>query len=59
MGALLAQGTRTVVASPVPVDDESTGAAMRSFHRALAAGTDVSEAVSDHLGHIGFCCYDT
>lgn len=59
VGALLARGTRTVVASPVPVDDARTGAAMRSFHQALAAGTDVSEAVSDHLGHIGFCCYDT
>lgn len=59
VGALLARGTRTVVASPIPVDDARTGAAMRAFHHALAAGTDVSEAVSDHLGHIGFCCYGT
>jgi hypothetical protein len=59
VGALLARGTRTVVASPVPVDDARTGAAMQGFHRALRAGTDVSEAVSEHLGHIGFCCYGT
>lgn len=57
VGTLLARGARTVVASPVPVDDALTGTAMRAFHRALAGGTDVSEAVSDHLGHIGFCCY--
>ena len=57
VGALLALGTRTVVASPVPVEDAETGSAMRAFHRALTTGTDVSEAVSDHLGHIGFCCY--
>ncbi|WP_067603352.1 CHAT domain-containing protein [Nocardiopsis listeri] len=54
---LLALGTRTVVASPLPVSDEHTGAAMRLFHRALAGGEDVSEAVADHLGHVGFCCY--
>ncbi|WP_026117078.1 CHAT domain-containing protein [Nocardiopsis valliformis] len=59
VGALLARGTRTVVASPVPVDDARTGAAMQGFHRAVRAGTDVSEAVSEHLGHIGFCCYGT
>ncbi|WP_460766072.1 CHAT domain-containing protein [Nocardiopsis nanhaiensis] len=57
VGALLALGTGTVVASPVPVGDAETGTAMRAFHRALTAGADVSEAVSDHLGHIGFCCY--
>ncbi|WP_017589069.1 CHAT domain-containing protein [Nocardiopsis ganjiahuensis] len=57
VGTLLARGAHTVVASPIPVDDALTGAAMRAFHRALAVGTDVSEAVSDHLGHIGFCCY--
>lgn len=56
-GTLLTLGTRTVVASPLPVSDERTGAAMRLFHRALAAGGDVSEAVADHLGHVGFCCY--
>ena len=56
-GTLLALGTRTVVASPLPVSDERTGAAMRLFHRALAGGGDVSEAVADHLGHVGFCCY--
>ncbi|PWV57452.1 CHAT domain-containing protein [Nocardiopsis sp. L17-MgMaSL7] len=57
VGALLARGTRTVVASPVPVDDERTGVAMRAFHRALTDGTEVSEAVAEHLGHLGFCCY--
>ncbi|MBE1457144.1 tetratricopeptide (TPR) repeat protein [Nocardiopsis terrae] len=57
VGALLARGTRTVVASPVPVEDARTGAAMVAFHRAITTGTDVSEAVSDHLGHVGFCCY--
>ncbi|SIO89784.1 CHAT domain-containing protein [Nocardiopsis sp. JB363] len=56
-GTLLALGTHTVVASPLPVSDERTGAAMRLFHRALAGGGDVSEAVADHLGHVGFCCY--
>lgn len=59
VGALLARGTRTVVASPVPVDDERTGVAMRAFHRALGDGAEVSEAVAEHLGHLGFCCYGT
>lgn len=59
VGALLARGTRTVVASPVPVDDARTEAAMRSFHRALADGAEAAEAVADHLGHLGFCCYGT
>ncbi len=57
VGALLDRGARNVVASPVPVDDALTGSAMWDFHRALATSTDVSEAVADHLGHIGFCCY--
>ncbi|MEU3017556.1 CHAT domain-containing protein [Nocardiopsis sp. NPDC007018] len=57
VGALLARGTRTVIASPVPVDDERTGPAMRAFHRALTGGAEVSEAVARHLGHLGFCCY--
>ncbi|RKS04762.1 CHAT domain-containing protein [Nocardiopsis sp. Huas11] len=57
VGALLARGTRTVVASPVPVEDASTGRAMRAFHRALVAGTPVPEAVALHLGRSGFCCY--
>lgn len=56
-GALLAAGVRTVVASPVPVEDSGTDEAMRRFHRALAAGVPASEAVSVHLGHIGFCCF--
>ncbi|MFE1165878.1 CHAT domain-containing protein [Nocardiopsis sp. NPDC058789] len=59
VGALLARGTRTVVASPVPVDDERTEVAMRSFHRELAHGAEVAEAVAEHLGHLGFCCYGT
>ncbi|GHD26854.1 CHAT domain-containing protein [Nocardiopsis kunsanensis] len=57
VGALLARGARAVVASPVPVRDAQTGTAMRRFHRALAAGTPVPEAVALHLGHAGFCCY--
>jgi hypothetical protein len=57
VGALLARGTRTVVASPVPVEDAATGAAMRAFHRALVAGTPVPEAVALHLGRSGFCCF--
>lgn len=57
VGALLSLGVRTVVASPVPVRDAETGAAMRRFHRALASGTAVPEAVSLHLGHTGFCCF--
>lgn len=56
-GTLLALGTRTVVAGPLPISDERTGTAMQAFHRALAAGSEVSEAVADHLGHVGFCCY--
>ncbi|MBR8740346.1 CHAT domain-containing protein [Nocardiopsis sp. MG754419] len=56
-GTLLALGAHTVVASPLPVSDERTGAAMLVFHRALVRGADVSEAVADHLGHVGFCCY--
>ncbi|NYJ36950.1 CHAT domain-containing protein [Nocardiopsis aegyptia] len=57
VGALLARGTRTVVASPVPVEDAATGTAMRAFHRALVAGTPVPEAVALHLGRSGFCCF--
>ncbi|WP_026126999.1 CHAT domain-containing protein [Nocardiopsis xinjiangensis] len=57
VGALLARGAHAVVASPVPVRDTETGAAMRGFHRALAAGTPVPEAVALHLGRAGFCCY--
>ena len=57
VGALLARGTRTVVASPVPVDDAATDTAMRAFHRALVAGTPVPEAVALHLGRSGFCCF--
>ena len=56
-GTLLALGSEMVVASPLPVSDERTETAMRAFHQALAVGTDVSEAVADHLGHVGFCCY--
>lgn len=57
VGTLLGRGARAVVASPVPVRDTETGAAMRRFHRALAAGTPVPEAVALHLGRAGFCCY--
>nr|WP_017572315.1 CHAT domain-containing protein [Nocardiopsis halotolerans] len=56
-GALLAAGVRTVVASPVPVEDTGTGEAMLLFHRALAVGVPMPEAVAAHLGHVGFCCY--
>jgi len=56
-GALLAAGARTVVASPVPVGDSGTGEAMRRFHRALANGAPVPEAVAVHLGPLGFCCF--
>lgn len=56
-GALLAAGTRTVVASPVPVGDAGTGEAMRRFHRALSGGVPAPEAVAVHLGRAGFCCF--
>lgn len=56
-GALTSLGTRTVVASPLPVPDGPTGEAAHDFHRALREGTDPSEAVSAHLGRVGFCCY--
>lgn len=57
VGALLDRGAHTVVASPVPVRDTETEAAMRRFHRALASGTPVPEAVAVHLGRAGFCCF--
>lgn len=56
-GALLAAGVRTVVASPVPVEDHGTGGAMVRFHRALVSGTPLPEAVAAHLGPLGFCCF--
>ncbi|WP_017606064.1 CHAT domain-containing protein, partial [Nocardiopsis alkaliphila] len=43
-GTLVAMGTRTVVAGPLPIADERTGTAMRAFHRALAAGGEGAEA---------------
>jgi len=57
VGTLLDRGAHTVVASPVPVRDIETGSAMRRFHRALASGTPAPEAVADHLGRAGFCCF--
>ena len=54
--ALLAAGVRTVVASPAPVRDAGTGRAVAGFHRALAAGSALPEAVAAHLGRHGFVC---
>ncbi|MDE3722635.1 CHAT domain-containing protein [Nocardiopsis sp. N85] len=54
--ALLAAGTRAVVASPAPVRDSGTGRAVADFHRALTAGVAVPEAVAEHLGRLGFVC---
>ncbi|MFW6642332.1 CHAT domain-containing protein [Nocardiopsis algeriensis] len=55
-GALLGAGTRMVVACPAPVRDAGTGAAMLAFHRDLAAGVPVPEAVAARLGNLGFSC---
>ncbi|WP_159942718.1 MULTISPECIES: CHAT domain-containing protein [unclassified Nocardiopsis] len=57
VGSLLAAGGRAVVASPVPVPDDGTGTAMHRFHRALAEGAALPEAVAVHLGGLGFCCF--
>ncbi|MEV2276624.1 CHAT domain-containing protein [Nocardiopsis sp. NPDC049922] len=57
VGALHARGVRTVVASPVPVRDAEAEGAMVRFHRAVAEGVPVSEAVALHLGRAGFCCF--
>ncbi|MFE1394681.1 CHAT domain-containing protein [Nocardiopsis alba] len=56
-GTLISLGTRTVVASPLPVPDGPTGEAVHDFHRALRKGADPPEAVSAHLGRVGFCCH--
>ncbi|WP_460862637.1 CHAT domain-containing protein, partial [Nocardiopsis coralliicola] len=55
--ALLARGSRAVVAAPVPLPDAATTGPMLAFHAALAAGVPAPRAVADHLAHLGFCCY--
>jgi CHAT domain-containing protein len=60
---LLAMGTRTLVASVVPVPDRSTRRVMRAFHRKLAAGappaTALARAQADPTAVAGFVCLGT
>ena len=44
--ALLALGTRAIVASVVPVPDDAARTLMRAFHERLAAGATVAEALA-------------
>jgi tetratricopeptide (TPR) repeat protein len=57
--AVMALGTRTLVASAVPVADEPTRPFMQAFHRRLLAGTGAAEALavtSAETGLDGFVC---
>jgi tetratricopeptide (TPR) repeat protein len=57
--AVMALGTRTLVASTVPVADEPTRPFMQAFHRRLLAGTGPAEALavtSAETGLDGFVC---
>lgn len=60
--AFFALGTRTLVASVTPVDDEETRALMARFHRELAGGTPPGRALADAgatTGALGFVCFGT
>jgi hypothetical protein len=57
--AVMALGTRTLVASAVPVADEPTRPFMQTFHRRLLAGQGAAEALaltSAETGLDGFVC---
>ncbi|RCV50648.1 CHAT domain-containing protein [Marinitenerispora sediminis] len=54
---LLALGAGAVVASVLPVRDRETTPAMLRLHDALLAGRPIAQAVADHLGDGGFCCF--
>jgi hypothetical protein len=57
--AMIALGTRTLVASAVPVPDEPTRPFMVAFHRRLRAGAGAAEALaatSAETGLDGFVC---
>jgi CHAT domain-containing protein len=69
-GALLALGSRTVVASVSPVPDEPSASWMVGLHRALAGGTAPAEALAAATGSVpldaaagptvalaGYACY--
>src|SRR5262249_16590737 len=60
---LVAMGTRTLVASVVPVPDRSTRRVMRAFHRELVAGTApataLARAQADPTDVAGFVCLGT
>ncbi len=58
--ALFALGTRTLVASVMPVQDESTRHLMVDFHRRLSAGLAPASALAAaqaSLGVLGFACF--
>ena len=58
--AVLALGTRTLVASAVPVIDGRTSQFMQAFHRRMLAGTGPAEALavtSVESGLDGFMCF--
>lgn len=58
--ALFALGTRTLVASVTPVNDESARHLMIDFHRRLSAGTSPASALAESqasLGVLGFACF--
>jgi hypothetical protein len=48
-GAMLAGGTRTVVAAASKVGDEASAAAMADYHRALAAGAAPAVALAEAM----------
>ena len=57
--AVMALGTRTLVASAVPVADEPTRPFMQAFHARLVAGAGAAEALavtSAETGLDGFVC---
>jgi len=58
--AVFALGTRTLIASVTPVDDEDTRILMLALHAALAAGRPPAAAVaeaSEQTGIGGFVCF--
>jgi len=51
--ALFALGTKTLIASVVPVPDEATRALMLAFHRALQSGSTPAAALAAARGAVG------